>query len=365
MTNHISPLLKLTEPITPFVEQAQREIIWNPLLDRQAPLNFSRAHYREILRSGGDKAEDLLDGFGINEDVLWPADNSGRKWTYKDWFAMLEVGSHLCGPDFAIRISDNVGLHMFPYMEEITATSPNVYGVLRMWNNHSEHIEPMIRVSFEPSGNDSHLLLVTYPLSGNLLDAFGLSCIALVCDMVRMITGERVKTGLKINLPDRNNNRQKFEEMHGVKIDEYGSSCDRDTRTKRKAPCLQFTISNEIVFAKGLTRDTERYNPAFEKFMAQIEAANQLYPVQRVSELAACIQSTADRILTCDEMAGILGYQSRAYTRQLKLEGYTHKVIVEATTSNSIRTMTKLGLTQKETKERLGINSHRQFMKYV
>lgn len=369
MTNEISPLLKLSERVKePFVTSVvQKEIAWNPLIDRHAPLNFSRAHYREVLRSGGDKAADLLEGFDITDDVLWPTDDSRRPWTYKDWFALLEVGVHLCGPDFAIRISDQIGLHMFSYMEELSATTPNLYCVLKTWDNFSEHIEPMIRCKLEPSAKekDHHLFTVTYPLGGRLLDVFALSSAALVCELVRTITGERVKKGLRMNLPDINGMRHKFEHIHRVKIDSYASDCNRDTRTKRQAPAFEYLISDEILFMNGVSRDSHRYNAAFEKFMKQIEYASQLYPSQKVSELAACIQSSSDRILGVDEMATILGYQSRAYTRQLKSEGQTHKSIVASTTSNSIRTMTKLGFSQQETKDRLGINSHRSFMKYV
>jgi hypothetical protein len=335
--------------------------VYNPLFDRPAPYCYGRAHFREILANGGDDAASVLDGFDITEDMLWPTHEDQRTFTYKDWFAMLDVGRHLIGPNFAINVSKYVGLQMYPFMEELTATTPDLYTIFKFWTDYSSSVEPMIDVALEkhPWGAS---LIVRYPLKGSLLEAFALSSCALVSDMVHAIAGRRITEGLEINLPNNNNQMAKFEDEHRIKIDRYAV---KPTLTKTHQPCFTYKIKNELLYMPGIGRDCVRFNLSSRRFLEQAAKVAQLYPVTRVSEHAACIQSSAHKILTVDEMAEILGYQSRSYTRLLKAEGYTHKAIVRSTLSNQIKTLTKLGFTQQETSDKLGINSNRQFRKYV
>ena len=332
------------------------------LLNRPAPLVYARAHFIELTDRKGKTALDMFNLFNINEERLWPISRATPPFTYRDWFAMMNCCRHLAGPDYPVIVSEHVGLHMYPYMEAMVATAPDFWAVLRIWELYSDAVEPLITVDLLKTAKGA-TLKITYPLAGELLEAYTMHCAALVCDMTRASSGRHVTCGMSLNIDDTNDNKKKFEALHRVKLDRFSYVTCKSLKT---APVIEYKIPAAILYAKAIGRDDARHLEAMDRFTYMLNETRDLFPkTSGVAEQAVCIQTTAETVLTIDEMSARLGYQPRSYQRTLKKEGHTHKTIIEQATSNNIRTLLKLGYSQKETSDRLGINSNRQFKQYM
>lgn len=310
---------------------------------------YSRVIYR-VMQSKDIDADAAFRRAGLDPSVLW-GEQRGRsgEWTYEMWFSAMHLGYRELGSEFSLEISKAFGFALYPLMETIIATAPNLLTIFDFFEGWQQELEPLLTLTQFRKRNES-LVCLKYPLRGKILEAFAFAAGAMAIDLARTTAGYLVDLRVSVNFPDTHKNFSKWSEDTDVPM-EY------DPKQKNS---LVLIIPNEVMTQESIGHDPFRFTAAREQYVETIEQLQQGFYQADLVDYAATIMMTAQKQYTRESLCAELNVSQKAYSSAIASKGMTHQTFVDACNHRRLNEMVSMGYTDARCCANLGFNDSRK-----
>ena len=323
------------------------------ILDRPCFKVYSRIIYRTI-EAQNKNPRKLFTEAGLDVDCLWEDDENDNWWVYSDWFRALRLGYRVCGPQLPVMLTEGIHTSSLPLMEEIVASSPNFATTLDMWESWQQELEPLFSMQQRKRAG-KHIVIVDYMVRGKILEAFSLSCAAIICGMVWSHLGRNADYSITTSFPDSHGTFQNWSDMWQVPLHYMPGQKES----------LVFEFHYEDMKTRNVGFHRRRFAAARERYMGIVSSVVDFTQRPSLIDFAAAVMKTSRKQFTRQSIASEINVSETEYSSALADKGWTHKAFIDFVQMQRVKEMQSLGYDDAKLCKSMGIQDQRKLQRLI
>ena len=186
-------------------------------------------------------------------------------------------------------------------------------------------------------------------MSGKIEQAFALSAIGILANVINVVLGRETVTTFRVNSEMSQMVMEHGSAQIGVWIE----------RAELTDPTISFVVANDDLDNPSVGGDTKRFALAITEFNQLCEKLKQAKPDLTLRDRVISHQITNLKPMSLEQMAEKVDMRAENYRKKLRECGTSHRQIVKDCVTYNAEKMITLGMTQSEISGRMGLSPAR------